>query len=87
MAQTKQIKSEMTDEQYWNERVPVYIPRPETEKGTSRTVTVNGRNYQIAYDTQVLVPRFVAQVVQESLRNARRAQDRAAAALSAAEVF
>lgn len=84
MAQTK--KAENTQE-YWNERVPVYIPRPELEKSTSRTVTVNGRNYQIAYDTQVMVPRFVAQVVQESMRNTRKAQDRAIGAAAVAEGF
>jgi len=74
-----------TEKDYWNERVPVFIHRPESEKNTSRTVTVNGRNYQIAYDMQVMVPRFVAAVVEESMRNARRAQDRADEALKQAE--
>ncbi len=84
MAQTKQVKEK---ENYWDERVPIYIPRPEMEKSTSRTVTVNGRNYQIAYDTQVKVPRFVAQVVRESMRNTRKAQDRAIDAARLAEGF
>lgn len=68
-------------EAYWNEKVPVYMHRPESEKNTSRTITVNGCNYQIAYDMTVEVPRFVAQVIDESMRNARLAQDKADEAL------
>lgn len=86
MAQTKQAQQKETIN-YWDERVPIYIPRPELEKNTSRTVTVNGCNYQIAYDTQVMVPRFVAQVVRESMRNTRKAQDRAIGAAALAEDF
>ena len=60
--------------EYLKERVPITLRRPESEKKDFRTVTVNGINYQIAYGHQVMVPRFVAKVIEESEKNAELAK-------------
>ncbi len=77
---TKQQTLENTKKQkeaYLNERVPVTLKRPESEKKEFRTVTVNGVNYQIAYGKQVFVPRFVAEIISESEKNEQIAQSNA----------
>ena len=66
-------------EEHLQERVPVIIHRPEGEKKDFRTVTVNGRNFQIEYDRQVMLPRYAAEVIEESERNAKLANDNARA--------
>lgn len=60
---------------YYDEKVPVFIPRPEGEPEDSITITLNGRNYQIQYNKQVMVPRRIALIVEESQRNKRIADD------------
>ena len=67
----------LTKEDYLKERVPVTLKRPESEKKEFRTVSVNGVNYQIAYGKQVLVPRFVAEIIKESEKNEQIAQSNA----------
>ena len=56
------------------EKVPVFIRRPEGEPEDSITVTLNGRNYQIAYDETVMVPRKIARIVEEMQRNDAKAR-------------
>lgn len=56
------------------EKVPVFIRRPEGEPEESITVTLNGRNYQIAYDETVMVPRKIARIVEEMQRNDAKAR-------------
>lgn len=60
---------------YYEEKVPVYIPRPEGEPEDSVTITLNGTNYQIQYDTEVTVPRKIALIVEESKKNKKNADD------------
>ena len=62
-------------QEYYDELVPVFIPRPESEPEDSVTITVNGKNFQILYDTEVMVPRYIALVVEESKANKRKADD------------
>lgn len=56
------------------EKVPVFIRRPEGEPEDSITVTLNGKNYQIAYDETVMVPRKIARIVEEMQRNDAKAR-------------
>lgn len=77
MAKQNTDKAKIQRENYLNERVPVTLKRPESEKKDFRTVTVNGVNYQIAYGKQVLVPRFVAEIIRESEKNEQIAQSNA----------
>ena len=88
MATNKAESKEMTTEEkerlaakrqraYLQERVPVMLQRPEGEKMAHRTITVNGKNFQIQYGVTVMVPRYVKNVIDESVRNAEEAQRRA----------
>ena len=69
MAKQTTQNSKIEKEAYLNERVPITLHRPESEKKEFRTVSVNGVNYQIAYGKQVQVPRFVAEIIKESEKN------------------
>lgn len=64
-----QTHKEKVDKFYNEERVPVFIRRPEGVKDNACTITLNGVNYQILYNTEVMVPRCVALIVEESERN------------------
>lgn len=81
MAETKGMKqaaereAEARRADYWEEEVPVYIPRPEGETQASKTITLNGVNYQIQYGKQVMVPRKIAAIIDESERNHAIAQE------------
>lgn len=79
MATTKQVKEDIKKqkEDYLNERVPITLHRPESEKKDFRTVSVNGVNYQIEFQKQVMVPRFVAEVIHESDKNEQIAKNNA----------
>lgn len=77
MAKQEVKKNENRAEEYLKQRVAVMMKRPETEKKEFRTVSVNGVNYQIAYGKKVMVPRYVAEVIEESEKNEREAQERA----------
>lgn len=60
---------------FYEEKVPVLIRRPAGEPiGASLTVTINGKNYQIMYDEEVLVPRKVKLIIDEKLRNEKQAE-------------
>lgn len=68
MAKTKTKKQEM---------VSIMIPHPKESVGdTETTVSVNGKIYQIEYDTPVLVPKNVADIVTQSMK--QRSKIRAA---------
>lgn len=56
------------------EKVPVFIRKPEGETENSITVTLNGKNYQILYDETVMVPRKIARIVEEMERNDAKAR-------------
>lgn len=57
-------------ERYYDERVEKVFPRPaDVPFGEARTVCHNGVNYQIQYDVPVMVPRKVALIIEESLKN------------------
>lgn len=84
MAETKKTEKTMQSEEerleaYYNEKVPVYIPKLDGSPDNSITVTHNGINYQIMYDTEIMVPRKVYMLIEESRRNKRRADDIASA--------
>ena len=76
MATTKaNTEHENKIQEYYSEKVPVFIHRPENEPEDSVTVTLNGTNYQIRYDEEVMVPRRIALIVDESLKNKKIADD------------
>lgn len=62
-------------QEFYNEKVPVFIRRPEGVKDNSCTITLNGKNFQILYNTEVMVPRCIALIVEESERNERIAEE------------
>lgn len=55
------------------------IRRPaDTPIGASQTVTVNGTNYQVMFDEEVMVPRKVKLILDEKAANERAAELRMA---------
>lgn len=54
--------------EYLKEKVPCVIRKPENTDEAFTTVTVNGTNYQIQFNRQVLVPRFVKEVIENSYK-------------------
>lgn len=75
MATAKKDEHEKKVQDYYNEKVPVFIRRPEGVKDNSCTITLNGKNYQILYNTEVMVPRCVALIAEEAERNERIAEE------------
>lgn len=76
---TKKIDLEKELESFYEEKVPVLIRRPAGEPiGSSHTVTVNGKNYQIMYDEEVTVPRKVKLIIEEKEKNEKLAELRMA---------
>lgn len=69
----KRAEHEKRVAEYNAEKIPVIIPRPTDEVEDSVTITLNGKNYQIQYDAEVMIPRSVALIVEESLKNKREA--------------
>ena len=66
-------------EAFYEERVPVLLRRPaDAPIGSSQTVTINGKNYQVMYDEEVMVPRKVKLILDEKLRNEKKAELRMA---------
>lgn len=60
---------------YWDEPVPVTVKRPEGETANSLTVTHNGKNYQIQYNKEVMVPRKIAEIIHQSDENMAIAEE------------
>lgn len=75
---TKKNEYDARIKEFYEERVPVFIRRPEGVKDTACTITLNGKNYQILYNTEVMVPRCVALIVEESERNEKIAEENVA---------
>ena len=60
MANKKTIKTD-------NDKVTIIIPKPRNMVGDTETVvSINGEMFQIMYDRPVMVPRNVAEVIEES---------------------
>ena len=60
---------------YWDELVPVHLMQPEGEAQNARTVTLNGVNYQVQYNKEVMVPRKIAAILDESAINKAKADE------------
>lgn len=73
----ERIEQERRKKEFYNEKIPVFIRRPEGVKDNAATITLNGTNYQIMYDREVMVPRCVALIAQEAQRNNMIAEGRA----------
>ncbi|MBQ2663117.1 MAG: hypothetical protein IJP94_08025 [Clostridia bacterium] len=67
--ETKAVKKPEKKVDYWDELVPVTVRRPEGEAADSMTVTHNGKNFQIQYNKEVMVPRKVAEIIHQSEDN------------------
>lgn len=76
-ANTKEL-GEAERAEFYAERVPVMVRRPEGSKDNFCTVTINGVNYQIEYGKEVFVPRCVKLILDESERNKEIAEERSA---------
>jgi len=57
------------------ERVPYYVHKPSglAKSETHFVVTLNGKNYRYAYNTQLMIPRCIAEI----LDNQKEMQDKA----------
>ena len=72
-------KKSITTNEFYEEKVPVLIRRPAGMPiGASHTVTVNGKNYQVMYDEEVMVPRNVKLILEQKEENERKAEERMA---------
>lgn len=83
MAETKTKASAAAEHEkelneFYSEKVPVMVRRPEGSKENSFTVTLNGVNYQIEYGKEVFVPRAIKLIIDESERNKEKAEERSA---------
>ncbi len=77
MAKKMNLEEEL--EQFYEEKIPVLMRRPAGAPiGSSHTVTVNGKNYQIMYDEEVMVPRNVKLIIEEKEKNEKLAELRMA---------
>lgn len=73
----ERLEQERRKKEFYNEKIPVFIRRPEGVKDNAATITLNGTNYQIMYDREVMVPRCVALIAEEAQRNNMIAEGRA----------
>ena len=48
------------------DKIIKFVKKPEGVEGDFTTVTVNGKNYQIAYGKTVMIPRFVAEIIENA---------------------
>ena len=60
------IDKEALRKAHQEEKVPFVVRRPEGVEGDFTTVTVNGKNYQIAYGKTVMIPRFIVEVIENA---------------------
>lgn len=60
------VDKEALRKAHQEEKVPYVIRKPEGVEGDFTTVTVNGKNYQIAYGKTVMIPRFVAEIIENA---------------------
>lgn len=75
---TEKVDIEKRREEYYNERVPYFARKPEglAKSETHFTVTVNGKNYRYAYDMQIMIPRFIREVLESQAQMQRKADER-----------
>lgn len=70
MVEKKETKRDMPDTtsaEYWNERVPVVLPlNPGNPEDQTLFVSVNDYSAQIKRGEEVMVPRYVAEVIKQS---------------------
>ncbi len=73
-AKKKDINKNMSNDEFYNELVPVYLVKDNDRYKDDVLVTVNGYNYQIQRGKQVMVPRKVALVLEDSAKQESYAQ-------------
>lgn len=77
MSKQKPQTQEQTN--FYEERVPLLLTRPaDVPSGSAQTITINGKNYQVMYDEEVMVPRKVKLVLEEKLKNEKKTELRIA---------
>ena len=61
------------------ERVPYYAHKPEglAKSETHFVVTLNGKNYRYAYNTELMIPRCIRDILENKARMQERAETRA----------
>ena len=77
--QNEQTLEERINAQDW-ERVPYFAQKPEglAKSETHFVVTLNGKNYRYAYNTQLMIPRCIREILESKARMQERAENRAA---------
>ncbi|MDO5398137.1 MAG: hypothetical protein Q4G33_09405 [bacterium] len=62
------------------ERVPYFVRKPEglARSETHFVVTLNGKNYRYAYNTELMIPRCIREILESKARMQERAENRAA---------
>ena len=61
------------------ERVPYFVRKPEglARSETHFVVTLNGTNYRYAYDTELMIPRCIKEILESKARMTEMAENRA----------
>lgn len=62
------------------ERVPYFVRKPEglARSETHFVVTLNGTNYRYAYNTELMIPRCIYEILESKARMTEKAENRAA---------
>lgn len=89
MAVKKDSEQELRERQEaaaW-ERVPYYAHKPEglAKSETHFVVTLNGKNYRYAYNTPLLIPRCIREILENKAAMQEKADERAAALQATAD--
>ena len=79
MTKTDYEIKQRQEAQDW-ERVPYYAQKPEgfDKSETHFVVTLNGRNYRYAYNTPLLIPRCIREILESKAQMQEKAEERAA---------
>lgn len=76
-AKKKEKTAEEIRKQQATEKIPYIARRPVgvSHKVEDVTVTINGYNYRVKYDEQVMIPRFVAEVLDNAYKEGKNTAD------------
>lgn len=75
---TETTAAEQIQKEYLEERIPYVARRPigSSQKETEVTVTINGYNYRVKYDEEVMIPRFVVEVLERAYQESKRVSEK-----------
>lgn len=72
---TAKKKEVVKDEKYWNEKVPFYAFKDSGKYSADIIAIVNGRRFQIKRGEQVMIPRYVYEVLMNQMKQDNETAD------------